>query len=59
MQFKYYVFDVIEGVVSGTNDDETARNVSDFMWVVDASTGEFLENYTRQPVEEYSNDNDA
>jgi 5-formaminoimidazole-4-carboxamide-1-beta-D-ribofuranosyl 5'-monophosphate synthetase len=53
MQFKYYIFDIIEGIVSGTNDDETACDVSDFMWVVDASTGEFLDKDIRQPVEEF------
>jgi hypothetical protein len=52
--FKYYVTDLIDGVVFGTNSDDDAGLLaeSEENFVVDSSTGEWLlSDGTRQAIE--------
>jgi hypothetical protein len=54
MTFKYYITDLFEGAVFGTDSDEDAENIatSEEHFVVDTSTGEWLtSDGTRQSVE--------
>lgn len=55
MKFKYYITNLFEGAVEGTNDDDKASAMaeSEDFFVVDAETGEWLTpGNTRVPVEE-------
>lgn len=41
MKFKYYIVDLMQGIVNGTDDDATAANFipSDDFIVIDSNTG--------------------
>ena len=55
MKFRYYITDLYEGVVAGTNDEDNARNFtsSDDYFVVDSDTGEWLTaEGKREPIKE-------
>ena len=54
MKFKYYITDLFEGVIVGTDSDEDAEDIaaSEKHFVVDTSTGEWLlADGTRQRIE--------
>jgi hypothetical protein len=61
MKFRYYITDMLECTVCGTDSDEDAEflSASDEHFIVDTSTGEWLtSNGARQKIEqlEYSDD---
>ena len=54
MTFKYYITDLFEGAIVGTDSDEDAESMaaSEEHFVVDTSTGEWLtSDGTRQKIE--------
>lgn len=54
-KFKFYITDLFEGIILGTNDDDKANqiSVSDDHFVVDAETGEKIINGERFPISEF------
>lgn len=53
MKFRYYITDLHEGHIVGTDDEEKARELStsEDYFVLDASTGEWMNIDGRTPVE--------
>jgi hypothetical protein len=54
MKYRYYIVDLINGCVKGTNNEKTARDLSECeeWYVIDAETGKWIVGYEDMEIHE-------